>query len=520
MELTELLKLVEIDSKRLSKEKKYTEKLNIKKVAYHSKEAGQDTLFVCIKGHLADGHQYAEKAVAKGATVIVVEEFIIVLDVLQIRVKDSREALATISSNFFKHPSKSMRIFGVTATNGKTTITYMTDEIFKAYNLKIGLIGTIITKIDNEIETSVLTTPESYDLQKYFSKMADEEISHVSMEVSSSALEHKRVHRTDFDVVAFTNISPEHIKLHESFEAYFDAKASLIRNASADSFAILNIDEPLLNPLIHQTEAQVVTFGIENDSGTVKITDLDLSSGKPSFIINIMYPINTLDGTQISPDKFKIQLSVPGYHSIYNATTAILTALINNIPLEYVKRGIENFKGVERRFQILYDQEFKLIDDLLLNKNNIDSCMEAIGHLKYENMHLVHAIRGSNGPELSKEIAESIVGWFNKMNIENIILTTSRSHVMKKDQVTEEELNAFLEVMKKNKINVAFFEELDDALQLGVERLNPEDILLISGAHSMDTGARKTLELLKQMYPNVDHEAINNVLSSKIIGMN
>lgn len=145
--------------------------------------------------------------------------------------------------------------------------------------------------------------------------------------------------------------------------------------------------------------------------------------------------------------------------------------------------------------------------------------MEAISHLKYENMHLVHAIRGSNGPELSEEIAESIVGWFNKMNIENIILTTSRSHVMKKDEVTKEELEAFLEVMQKNKIDVAFFEELDDALQLGVERLNPDDILLISGAHSMDTGAKKTLDLLKQMYPNVDHEAIDSVVGSKIIGM-
>ncbi|API87854.1 UDP-N-acetylmuramoylalanyl-D-glutamate--2,6-diaminopimelate ligase [Marinilactibacillus sp. 15R] len=519
MKLTELLKLVEIDSKRLAKEKTNTEKLNIKNVAYHSKEVSQDTLFVCIKGHLADGHQYAEKAVAKGAVVIVVERFIKDLDVLQVKVKDSREALATISSNFFKQPSKSMRIFGITATNGKTTITYMTDEIFKAYKLKVGLIGTIITKIDNEIETSVLTTPESYDLQKYFAKMVDEAISHVSMEVSSSALELKRVHKTAFDVVAFTNISPEHIRLHESFEAYFDAKALLIRNAPKNSFAILNIDEPLLNPLVNQTEAQVVTFGIENSSGTVKITDIDLSSGKPSFTVNIMSHLNTLNGTQISPEKFKIQLSVPGYHSIYNATTAILTALINNIPLEYVKKGIENFKGVERRFQILYDQEFKVIDDLLLNKNNIDSCMEAISHLKYENMHLVHAIRGSNGPELSEEIAESIVGWFNKMNIENIILTTSRSHVMKKDEVTKEELEAFLEVMQKNKIDVAFFEELDDALQLGVERLNPDDILLISGAHSMDTGAKKTLDLLKQMYPNVDHEAIDSVVGSKIIGM-
>ncbi|GEL66713.1 Mur ligase family protein [Marinilactibacillus psychrotolerans] len=464
MELTELLKSVEIDSKRLAKEKTNTEKLNIKNVAYHSKEVSQDTIFVCIKGHLADGHQYAEKAVAKGAVVIVVERFIKDLDVLQVKVKDSREALATISSNYFKQPSKSMHIFGITATNGKTTITYMTDEIFKAYKLKVGLIGTIITKIDNEIETSVLTTPESYDLQKYFAKMEDEAISHVSMEVSSSALELKRVHKTAFDVVAFTNISPEHIRLHESFEAYFDAKSLLIRNAPKNSFAILNIDEPILNPLVNQTEAQVVTFGIENSSGIVKITDIDLSSGKPSFTVNIMSRLNTLNGTQISPEKFKIQLSVPGYHSIYNATTAILTALINNIPLEYVKRG-------------------------------------------------------SNGPELSEEIAESIVGWFNKMNIENIILTTSRSHVMKKDEVTKEELEAFLEVMQKNKIDVAFFEELDDALQLGVERLNPDDILLISGAHSMDTGAKKTLDLLKQMYPNVDHEAIDSVVGSKIIGM-
>lgn len=90
---------------------------------------------------------------------------------------------------------------------------------------------------------------------------------------------------------------------------------------------------------------------------------------------------------------------------------------------------------------------------------------------------------------------------------------------MKKDEVTKEELEAFLEVMQKNKIDVAFFEELDDALQLGVERLNPDDILLISGAHSMDTGAKKTLDLLKQMYPNVDHEAIDSVVGSKIIGM-
>lgn len=519
MNLTKILESVEVDSIHYAQQELDMDNIDIKKVAYHSKEVNPDTLFVCVKGHQADGHQFADKAVAQGATAIVVEHFLDEIDILQIKVKDSREALAIIGSNFFNHPSKSMRIFGTTATNGKTTITYMTDEIFKASQLKTGLIGTILVKTDNEAEKSFLTTPESYELQKYLAKMRDQKITHVSMEVSSSALELKRVHNTDFDVVAFTNISPEHIKLHESFEAYFDAKASLIRNASKDSSAILNIDEPLLIPLVDQTEAQVVTFGIENDSGTVTVTDIDLSTGKPSFTVNIIRPFKTVDGKQVTPTSFDINLSIPGYHSIYNAVTAIIMALIYDIPMESTKKGIENFKGVERRFQVLYDKEFTVIDDLLLNTNNIDSCMEAISHLKYKSLHLVHAIRGSNGPELSREIAESIADRFEKMNIKDIILTTSRSHVMKKDQVTEEELATFLNVMEENEIKVDFFEELDDALRLGVNRLNSEDLLLISGAHSMDTGAKKTMELVKEIYPYVDHEAIDNVLSKKIIGM-
>lgn len=246
MKLTDLLKSIEIDSSRHDCLKIELDKIDIKKVAYHSKEVEADTLFVCVKGYQTDGHNYAKHAVSLGATVIIVERFIEDMDVLQLKVTDSREVLAVLSSNFFGHPSKSMSLFGVTATNGKTTITYMTEEIFKAYQLKSGLIGTILVKIDKKIEMSRLTTPESYELQQQFAKMRDHEGTHVSLEVSSSALELKRVYNTDFDVVAFMNISPEHIRLYESFEAYFNAKSSLIRNAAKTSIAILNLDEPLL----------------------------------------------------------------------------------------------------------------------------------------------------------------------------------------------------------------------------------------------------------------------------------
>lgn len=519
MNLTDLLKLVEIDSIRPNQLKKELDNLTIKKIAYHSKEVVAATLFVCIKGHQTDGHNYARHAVSQGATVIVVEQFIEDLPVIQLKVSDSREALAVLSSNFFDHPSKSMSIFGVTATNGKTTITYMIDEIFKADQLKSGLIGTILVKIDEKIEMSRLTTPESYDLQQHFAKMRDCEITHVSLEVSSSALELKRVYTTDFDVVAFMNISPEHIRLHESFDAYFDFKASLIRNASKKSTAILNIDEPLLIPLEEETEAQVVTFGIENKSGTITVSDIRFSSGTPSFTVTIRKPFNTLSGKRIAATSFALEMSVPGYHSIYNALTALVTGLVNDIPIETIQRGIKNFRGVERRFQLLYDKEFKVIDDLLLNQNNIDSCMETISHLAYNELHLVHAIRGSNGPAHSTEIAESLTEWFHKMKVSKIILTTAPSHAAKNDVVTEEELAAFLEVMKQNNIEVVFFKELEDTLRFGVEQLNADDILLISGAHSMDQGAKKTLELLKEIHPKVDYESIDQVLETKLIGM-
>lgn len=520
MKLRDLLKSVKIDSSCLKQLKMELDEIDIKKIAYHTNEVEIDTVFVCINGHKTDGHNYAGQALDRGATVLVVEKFIDGLDVLQIKVPNSRKALAVMSSNFFAHPSKSMSVFGVTATNGKTTIAYMTEEIFKTHQLKSGLIGTILVKFDKEIKMSQLTTPESYDLQQYFARMRAHEVTHVSMEVSSSALELDRVYNTDFDVVAFMNISPEHIRLHESFEAYFDAKASLIRNAPKTSTAILNIDEPLLLPLENQTGAQVVTFGIENQSGTITVSDIRFISGIPSFTVHLQKPFKTLSGNKIEPISFEIEMSIPGYHSIYNALTALVTGLVNDIPLETVQQGIKNFCGVERRFQILYDREFKVIDDLLLNQNNIESCMETISHLTYNKLHLVHALRGNNGPEHSTEIAKTLAASFDQMNVAKVILTTASSQVDKKDEVTPEELAAFLQVMERHHIEVDFFDELDDALRLGVEQLGAEDLLLLSGAHSMDQGARKTLELLKEFYPAVDHEKINQVLESKIIGMN
>ncbi|WP_423188612.1 Mur ligase family protein [Alkalibacterium sp. f15] len=519
MKLGTALKSVEIISIDYPSLERDLNTIEIQKIAYHSNEVAPGTLFVCIRGYHMDGHAYAKTAVEQGASALIVERYLTELEIPQIKVTDSRNALAVVADNFYDQPSKELRLFGVTGTNGKTTITYMTDALLSGYGLDTGLIGTVMIKSKDRIEKSVLTTPESADLQKHLANMRDEGVSHVSMEVSSSALDLKRVAQTHFDIVAFTNINHDHIDLHGSFESYFDAKASLIREASKESVALLNIDEPLLIPLMNQTKAQVVTFGIENTSGTVHLSDIDLSSGKPTFIFNLTQPLITLSGQQLDPISLKIDLLVPGYHSVYNATTAILTALLNDLPLAYVRSEIGKFKGVERRFHVLYDKEFTIIDDLLLNENNIDSSMKTVEDLNYASFHIVHAIRGNNGQKLSLENAEAMARWCHKLEIDKIILTASHSHVKEKDRVLEEELNTFLNVMEQAQIEVAFFEELEEALVCGLKRMEHGDLFLISGARGMDDGAKICLELLMEMYPYVDQQAIRDLLKTKLVGI-
>ncbi|MER2063564.1 MAG: UDP-N-acetylmuramoylalanyl-D-glutamate--2,6-diaminopimelate ligase, partial [Alkalibacterium sp.] len=215
---------------------------------------------------------------------------------------------------------------------------------------------------------------------------------------------------------------------------------------------------------------------------------------------------------------FKIALSVPNRYSIYNALTAIITGLVNDIPLKVVKKGIESFKGVERRFQILYDKGFMVIDDLLLNEDNIEASMKALEDLRYQTIHFVHSVRGSRGVEVNRENAVKMAEWFPRLGIRNITLTASRSHVGMLDAVKEEETAVIIDVMKEKGIEVDYYEELEDALVTSLDKVSEGDILLITGAHGMDHGGRIILELLKQK-AEVDARAIEAVLTNKMIGM-
>jgi len=348
--------------------------------------------------------------------------------------------------------------------------------------------------------------------------MRNQGVSHAVMEVSSSALELKRVANVDFDIVALNNINREHIDLHGSFERYFEAKSSLIRDVKPGAWAILNLDDPYSKSLINKTKAKVLTYGIKDSTGDITIRDLDLSTGKAKFTVLIQNPIRS-EEAEYEPQKFDINLSVSGYHSVYNSLVAISIGLLCGVPITTIQEAINSFKGVERRFQIIYDRGFKIIDDHFANPGNIDVTLETLSMMDYNKLHLVYAIRGNRGVTTNRENAEAIARWAEKLDMNEIIATLSKSHVTEKDRVTQKEVEVFMEVMEEKRIKVHLYDELRDAISYGLSKVAHDDVILLAGCQGMDYGAKIALEELYKLKPHMDKEELFKALEDRIAGI-
>ena len=243
--------------------------VEVTSIAFDSRRVRAGSLFCCVPGTTTDGHRFAADAVAAGTSVLLVERFLD-LDVPQIRVPEGRvrPAMAQISGAFFGHPSRQLAMIGVTGTNGKTTVTHLVLSILAAAGMPAGVIGTL---------TGERTTPESPDLQAALAGFRQDGRKAVAMEVSSHALTQHRVDGIVFDVVAFTNLSHDHLDHHHSMEEYFAAKASLFV-PERTRLAVVNLDDPWGARLAGQLAGVPVAEVRRSDA-----SDLVLTVGSSSF---------------------------------------------------------------------------------------------------------------------------------------------------------------------------------------------------------------------------------------------
>ena len=353
-------------------------------IAYRSDRVRPGDAFFCVPGFVHDGHEFAADAVARGASVLVVSRHLDVTDVLQVVVSDTRAALAQASAVFFGDPSRSMRLVGVTGTNGKTTTAYIIDSVLRAAGHTTGIIGTVETRVAGAREPASRTTPESRDLQALLAHMVEEGVGAAVMEVSSHAIDLHRVDGVAFAVVAFTNLSQDHLDYHPSIEAYFSVKSRLFAGMPADA-QVVNIDDAYGRRLIEQTGA-TWTVGV-SDEALVRATAID--RGPRSTTFDLVTP----QGTQ------RLTLPLTGAFNVSNALMAAGCGLALGIPLAVVAAGLEAAPQVPGRLERIDEgQPFAVFVDYAHTPDGLEKAIAAVRDVTAGRVITVFGCGGDRDP--------------------------------------------------------------------------------------------------------------------------
>lgn len=327
MKLNELLKGVEVLEIRGEGNPE------INGVHYNSSKISEGGLFVAIVGYKTDGHKYIKDAVTRGASAVVCTTFDDDTDVLQIRVRDSRVAEAQISSNFFGNPSSKFKLIGITGTNGKTTVTYLVKQILDSMGKKTGLIGTNQNMIGDTVYETGRTTPDSFELQNLFDKMAKSNLDYVIMEVSSHALELSRVYGCEYEVGAFTNLTQDHLDFHITMDNYALAKAKLFKQSK---YAVINTDDSYGKAMAENCPCECLGYGAK-DSASLKAENITLKQ----------------DGVGFTLGDINFNVGIPGEFSVYNALCAIGICKSLGFELEDIASSLASATGVKGRAEVV-----------------------------------------------------------------------------------------------------------------------------------------------------------------------
>ena len=320
------------------------EEIEITGINYDSRKISNGNIFVCLTGENTDGHIYAMDAMLRGASVIIAEKDLELPSIPVLQVANTREALSAISANYYGYPADKLKIFGITGTNGKTTVSYMIKSCLESEGIPCGLIGTISYKIGEKEYESTRTTPESLDLQAIFNEMLNQDINYCVMEVSSHALQLGRVERIAFDYSIFNNLSQEHLDFHKDIEDYYQTKKRLF--IKAVKAAIINIDdkygERLNNELSNELTIDIITCSLSNNKAVYygEVVDKNEKTSK----LNI-YKNNNLLG--------RLEVHTPGVFSLYNALVTAACLYSAGIKFSSIQKGLAKLKGVPGRFELV-----------------------------------------------------------------------------------------------------------------------------------------------------------------------
>ncbi|HLV10231.1 MAG TPA: UDP-N-acetylmuramyl-tripeptide synthetase [Halanaerobiales bacterium] len=465
--------------------------------------------FVAISGFNKDGNKYINDAIKRGASIVFTDQNIKTKkDIPIIKVKDARTFLGKLAAKFYNYPSNKLNLIGVTGTNGKTTTTHLLyhllnyrlerDKKNSIYeNQQAGLIGTVKVDTGEKIIPGRLTTPDPENLQKHLSEMVKNKLKFTCMEVSSHGIKLKRIEGCIFAVKVGTNISTDHFDLHPDMSEYILTKKRFLQE-NEGSLVLINKDDPVLNSWGTIAKNQF-NYGIRAPA-EIEAKNIKHHNNKVCFTYFLGSPIYTNNGKKVLPCQFNVRMNLPGEHNIYNALVAITIGLYYGLSPEIIKDFFLNFKGIWRRFELIYKGKYTIIDDCAHNPGSYEAVFKAISRIEYKRLFIVNSLRGNRGNKINKKNAETISSYLQYFN-NYLLYTTNCSDVVKEiDLVKKEEEICFLKTLDKYQVKYTHLQELRSALIKVTEQIDKGDLLLLLGPHAMDKAGKMILNMLNSKY--------------------
>ncbi|MEX1218199.1 MAG: UDP-N-acetylmuramoyl-L-alanyl-D-glutamate--2,6-diaminopimelate ligase [Acidimicrobiales bacterium] len=413
-------------------------------VVFDSRRVTAGSLFCCIPGTTHDGHDYAQTAVDAGAVALLVDHRLDV-SVEQLVVPNVRKAMASAAAACFSHPADDLRVVGVTGTNGKTTTTWMIQNILEAASLRVEVLGTL---------SGDRTTPESPDLQRQLAQWRDESVEVVAMEVSSHAIAQDRIAAMKFRVAVFTNLSRDHLDYHGSMEEYFETKARLFDDAYCER-AVVNLDNPYGRLLIDTAKVPTVGYSLD------EIEDLSLSVTGSTFV---------WAGQRIG-------LSLGGVFNVSNALAAAHTARVLGIADSVIAEGLSTPLVVEGRFEkVEAGQPFAIVVDYAHTPDGLEQLLAAANELVTGRVIVVFGCGGDR--DRSKR---SLMGEVAATHADVVFVTADNS----RSESTEEIIASIMAGVQRTSAHSAALVTVEPdrrtAITLALRSAMDNDIVLLAG---------------------------------------
>jgi len=325
--------------------------VDVTSIAYDSRKVRDGGLFVAIKGYKQDGALYIDAAVNNGARVVVYEDYEgpFASGVTYLEVQDARRAMGRMAAALYGHPSRRMKVVGITGTNGKTTTSYLIKAGMEGCGHRAGVLGTISYQVGGAELPAPNTTPESVDMQHHLADMLEAGAEYAVVEVSSHSVSLKRTSGCEFSVRVFTNFTRDHLDFHGDMETYFGEKLKFFREPGG--VCVVNMDDPRGLEVLEAAPGCFLTYGIDSKAA-VRASDVELMPG--GLRMKVTTPVGQAELT--SP--------LVGRHNVYNILAAISACLCLDLHLGPAVKGIESLTGVPGRFERVDEgQEFTVFVD-------------------------------------------------------------------------------------------------------------------------------------------------------------